>query len=318
MSMMTNGATSDSVLGDLAPQLAAAAASALVVASPDHGMLVVTGADRLTWLNGLVTCELANRKPGDAVYGLAVTQKGRILADVVVVVGDEEVTLVVPATQLEELRASCEKYLIMENAEIVAGAGRVSFVHGPGATSVLAAARAAGGTGGTLDRTGLGGVVVVARADVADAVDVAMEAAVRNAGGLRGDGQAWGALRVARAVPEFGADFTAATYPQEVGLEKSAVSFSKGCYLGQEVICMLEMRGHVKRRLVQMRIEGDAPARGAVVADAAGTTVGEVTSVSMAPGGGGVLALAMVKRPVAEVGGELRVGTTTAKVLAVV
>ena len=72
-------------------------------------------------------------------------------------------------------------------------------------------------------------------------------------------------------------------YPQEAGLERRAVSFDKGCYLGQEVVCMLEMRGRVKRKLVSLEIaSGDAPPKGASVSDASGNVVGEISS-SAAP-----------------------------------
>jgi folate-binding protein YgfZ len=111
-------------------------------------------------------------------------------------------------------------------------------------------------------------------------------------------------------------DFDAATYPQEAGLEKRAISFNKGCYLGQEVVCMLELRGHVKRKLVGLHLGGaSVPARGADVTDAGGESVGAVTSAAAVPGEG-VLALAMVKRTKGEPGAALRVGGTDAVVVA--
>ena len=78
----------------------------------------------------------------------------------------------------------------------------------------------------------------------------------RLTGGVVGDAEGWEALRLERGVPRFGPDFDDKTYPQEASLEKAAVSFDKGCYLGQEVVCMLEMRGHVKRKLVSIVLDG--------------------------------------------------------------
>jgi folate-binding protein YgfZ len=115
-------------------------------------------------------------------------------------------------------------------------------------------------------------------------------------------------------VPIFGAEFDGATYPQEAGLEKTAVSFNKGCYLGQEVVCMLEMRGKVKKRIVPLVLEGDAPARGAAVMHE-GVAVGAVTSAAWSPTLGRAIALAMVKRQLTEPGSELRVGDAVAKVV---
>ena len=101
---------------------------------------------------------------------------------------------------------------------------------------------------------------------------------------MTGDPAGWNALRLECAVPQFGSDFGDTTYPQEANLEKIAVSFDKGCYLGQEVVCMLEMRGHVKRRLVAVVLDGsEPPSRGAVVSDEAGAVAGEVTSAAASP-----------------------------------
>jgi folate-binding protein YgfZ len=299
----------------LEAQLSHAHTHALAIPAPHLGVLVVTGGDRQSWLNGLLTCDLAPLKRGDAAYGLADTQKGRIMADALVLVDDERVLVAVPRSALAEVRASFERYLIMEDAEIATGEDdfAVWLVHGPRSGDVLQAARAAGGLGGTLDRSGLGGALIVA--PVAERARV--EGALAAAGALIGDEAGWESLRVARAIPRFGADFDGSTYPQEAGLEKTAVSFAKGCYLGQEVVCMLEMRGHVKRRLVPIHLDAaDAPAAGAEVADAAGQAVGSVTSAAPSPGRGGVIALAMVKRAHTQAGTAVRVGGTPGTVIA--
>ena len=145
----------------------------------------------------------------------------------------------------------------------------------------------------------------------------ARDRALEAVGGAVGDDRAWEALRLERRVPQFGADFDGTTYPQEAGLEKRAVSFSKGCYLGQEVVCMLEMRGHVKRRLVALRVTADLPPpRGADVTDSSGASVGTVTSAAIVPSTGGPVAMAMVKRAKAEPGDELRVAGSSARVIA--
>ena len=92
-------------------------------------------------------------------------------------------------------------------------------------------------------------------------VEVRLDEVARGVGGALGDDAAWEALRIERAIPRFGVEFDATTYPQEAALEKRAVSFAKGCYLGQEVVCMLEMRGHVKRKLVPLSRVGAIASR---------------------------------------------------------
>jgi folate-binding protein YgfZ len=206
----------------------------------------------------------------------------------------------------------------MEDAEMAPAtdAFEVWTLHGPRSRAALDAAIAAGAVGGLVDATGLGGAIALAPA-VDDARAAAAVRAALEAHAAVGDAAGWEALRLERAVPGFGVDFDDKTYPQEAALEKSAVSFSKGCYLGQEVVCMLEMRGHVKRKLVSLLVDAGepAPAPGAAVTDEAGAAVGEVTSAGASPTLGRPVALAMVKRAAAEAGKRLRVGGAYAEVV---
>ena len=107
----------------------------------------------------------------------------------------------------------------------------------------------------------------------------------------------------------------ATLYPQEASLEKIAVSFDKGCYLGQEVVYMLENRGHVKRKLVPLDVDGDAPlAKGDAVTTPDGAAVGDVKSSVLGPSSGKPVAIAMVKWAQSKPGTELRVGERVARV----
>lgn len=304
---------------DLREQLEAAEKSVLVVPQPWLGVLDVTGGDRQTWLNGLVTCDLAKLKEGEGAYGLAVGKNGRILADLFALVAADHLYVVAPRTTLEPLAASFEHYLVMEDVEVRPAEGDFSIfvAHGPAAEAVVSVAASQGAPAAVVDVSGAPlGVVLVPKSQE-EAVTAALALAARSAGGVIGDDLGWDALRLARFVPRFGVDFDEKTYPQEASLEKRAVSFSKGCYLGQEVVCMLEMRGHVKRKLALLAIDGeDAPARGAKVSDAAGTEQGEITSATWVPTLGATRAIAMVKRAAAEVGTELRVESRVARVVA--
>ena len=290
---------------DIAEQVTWGKTAALAVVAPERCVLEVKGGDRLSWLNGLLTCDLATRQPGDVVHGLAVAQKGKIVTDAVVVVDAERVLLVVQRATVDTLVASFEHHLMMEDAELARSDSAVVFLHGPRALEVLGSAREAGGVGGPFDLTGNGGAIVVASNPAI--VEAIRSAAVRVGGG-EGDEAGWDALRVRSSVARFGVDFDETTYPQEAALETKAVSFQKGCYLGQEVVCMLEMRGHVKRKLVTLAIDGGVtPAPRAIVTDAAGAAVGEVTSLSRLPGDACTAALAMVKYAFIASGTELRV-----------
>ncbi len=256
------------------------------------GTLVVTGADRDTWLNGLVTCDVLKAKPGEALYGLFVSQKGRVITDLLLVKEAERAVLVVPERVRDPLLAHLEHYLIMEDAEVAEGSERVAFAHGPGAAAL-------GGV--TFDPTGLGGALLFG--EVPEGVVV-------------GDLAGWEALRLERGIPAFGVDFDDKTYPQEASLEKRAVSFEKGCYLGQEVVCMLELRGHVKRKLVGFETDASSVARGAVVTDRDGLEIGKVSSAAASPTLARTVGLAMLKLSHTTPGTELRIGGAHAVVRA--
>jgi tRNA-modifying protein YgfZ len=218
-----------------------------------------------------------------------------------------------PRAVLDALRAHLDHYLVMEDAELAVGDFQAWSLHGPRSAGALKASRGAGAIGGALDRTGLGGAFLFAPSERGEDVRAALAAAT-----TVGDTAGWDALRLERAVPRFGVDFDDKTYPQEAGLEKTAISFDKGCYLGQEVVCMLELRGHVKRKLAALVIDADVPpSRGAAVTDGAGAAVGEVTSASGSPTlGGKAVALAMVKRAQAEPGQGVLVGGVRGEVVA--
>jgi folate-binding protein YgfZ len=293
---------------DVKAQVASARSGVLALPELDRATLVVSGGDRVSWLNGLVTCDLVKRAETQAAYGLFVARNGRIIADALIAVDAERVFVSVPRMAVDPLRAHLDHYLVMEDAEVAPRTNALSAVsiHGPRSGDVLVAARAAGGVGGYLDRTGLGGAVVFVPEERAADITATILAVVRDHGGMTGDPAGWEALRLERAVPQFGSDFGDTTYPQEANLEKSAVSFDKGCYLGQEVVCMLEMRGHVKRRLVAVVLDGaQPPSRGAVVSDETGAVAGEVTSAADSPTLGHPLALAMLKRAYTEPGGRV-------------
>jgi folate-binding protein YgfZ len=282
----------------------------------DRAALRIAGTDRVTWFNGVVTCDVAKMKAGDARYGLAVTQKGRILADFYVIYLQDTLIAALPASELESVHQAFEKYLVMEDCELTPQpTSAVWQVVGPSAGLLLETARAKKGAGGLV---GEDMAVIVAEEAAAADVEAALTAALASVGGFLVDEAGREIFRQELAVPRFGLDFDLTTYPQEAGLEKRAVAFDKGCYLGQEVVCMLELRGHVKRKLVSLAVEGaDAPKRGDAVLNSAGEKIGEVTSASVSPTLG-VLALAMVKAAHAEVGTELTVVGAKANVRDVV
>jgi len=239
----------------------------------DLALLLVRGDDARVWLNGQITNDVRNTKPGDAVHALVLNVKGRILADVIVLDrGERGLSMIIPRSEHATLREHLEKYVIMEDVELVLDdAAAVAELHGIGEASLERFPAPWLGEGVSIWTGSIEQLDALARLGDAEAE--------------------LSRIREGRAA--FGVDFGPTTYPQEAGLD-GAVSFQKGCYLGQEVVCMLENRGQLSRKLVRLETER-VVSPGAKVMDGEGADVGAITSAIATPEGRG-LALAYVKR----------------------
>ncbi len=288
-------------------------------------VLHVTGDDASSWLSGQVTNDLRDLAKQRAVYVLAVSVKGRVLSDGWACQRGDTLSLVLPETRVELARDSFEKHIIMEDVELVLDEElRVLTVQGPEAARAVAAV---GRSDEALPvgRLGAPGFDLwVARAELPALKERLVEAA-RAIGGDAVTAEDWAAAHVLSGTPRCGVDFGENTYPQEAGLKGRAVSFNKGCYLGQEVICMLENRGQLARRLVQLESPGPFTLEGELHAfDAEGKRVGDLTSAAVtraddtATDPPRTVALAYLKRPVAEPGKHVRAGDREWVVRAVV
>ena len=281
--------------------------------APDLGTIECRGSEVRSWLNGIVTCDLVPRKIGDGAFGLAVGKTGKILAELYIALLAEDRFLVgARRATIAALIEHFDRHLVMEDVALADASEdhAWSFVHGAGARDLAGAVREAGGAFVPLDFTGAGTCAAIAPAAKKDAVRGAIAARAGDAI-LWASDEDWSAFRVERGVPWFGREFDEHTYAQEAALERFGVSFTKGCYLGQEAVFMLQVRGHVKKRLVQLAIEGaPAIAPGAEIALPDGASVGAITSV--AASSGRTLALGHVKYKHAKPGVAFLVGGTPA------
>lgn len=277
------------------------------------GTIAVSGKDRTSWLNGLVTCDVSKKTSGDAAYGLVVTKAGKIQSELYVLFGEEDLWLGGYASRSAEIAAELDRHLIMEEAELESIADPAPtwlLALGPRAKAAVHAAREAGARAGMSQRGGLPAAIVAAPAAALSATIEAVTASA--APSMIATPQGWERIRVEHGIPEFGIDFDDANYPQEASLERDAVSFDKGCYLGQEAVFMLEKRGHVKKRIVQMLVRGSvAPGDKITLPD--GTEVGKVTSRALRSPGQH-LALGWVKYKQARAETELTIGEARATV----
>lgn len=291
------------ITASLSQQLAAIREGAAARALDALAFIEAHGADRASWLNGLVTQDTRTLAPGAAIYGAAVAVKGRLLADLHVYARPESLLLAIPSERLDALCAHLERFIVMEDVTLSTPSVRAVALVGP------RAARLDGFGCYETERLGCKGIDVI--------VDDRDEAAARSNFAQRVDArelvvvgeEAWEVARVRAGVPRFGVDFDTTNFIQEAAITPKAVSFNKGCYLGQEVVCRLEMRGHVQRHLLRLEVDGLVPAVGdAVQCD--GAQVGVVTSAAPGEGGAGV-AIAMVRY--AAVDGALVLGGQPAR-----
>ena len=298
-------------------EVRAAREAVLAAQLTDRTGILVKGKDRTSWLNGLVTCDLSKVGPDRAAYGLVLEKKGRIQTDFYAVAGRGEASdtlaLAIPRDVRDVLLETLDHYLIMEDAELAAA--ELAFWHLAGAGAAAALEKLAPRFGGMLALPGLEGAVLAAPAEEAEAFRARLETTMTEAGGAIADPATWDALRIERGLPRFGVEFDTTLLPQEAALEKLAVSFDKGCYLGQEVVYMLENRGRPKRKLVRLEGEGEtALGKGDAVTTPDGAVVGDVRSSVIGPESGKPVAIAMVKWAQTTPGTELRVGDRVARV----
>lgn len=251
--------------------------------------LQITGTDAGVFLQGQFTNELRGIVPGGAVYGLWLTIKGKVLADSFVVrgAGENEYWVGSYFSPAATLRDRLEAFVIADDVVIE---DRTAEWRG---LSIVGAAAAA-----WLGKAPTGSVAFPGRRSRSGSVEWLVPAArwddahARVAGLLEIDAAALERLRIEQGIPAVPRDLGQADLPNEAGLETEAISYTKGCYLGQEVMARLKSMGQVRRRLV--RVEGDSGA-GAVPAPlfVGPKQAGELRSAVARPGGGWV-GLAMV------------------------
>ncbi|MEB2311588.1 MAG: folate-binding protein YgfZ [Sorangiineae bacterium] len=294
---------------------AAGSVDTLVVEREGHGTIAVTGPDARAWLNGLVTCELGTLALGAGAWGLLLTKQGKIVTDFEVVVGASALFLSVAEPRRARLLEVLDRHLIMEDVELTDRSDELGWLvlHGARAAEVAReVALAHGAEAGAVDWTGRGGAAMVApRASLSALLESLGARAVRRAS----PGE-WEALRIECGVPEFGKDYDDGDKPHEASLERRAVAWGKGCYLGQEVVYMQDVRGRVRRRVSALALGGASPpARGASVIGPAGAEVGRVTSSAWSERLGQAVALAMMQTSALVPGAALTVDGAAARPL---
>jgi folate-binding protein YgfZ len=276
-----------------------------------RGKLLVTGPDAAEYLQGQLTNDVEALAPGEGHYAALLDRKGHIQADMRVLRLDpERIWIDTEPETAAVTRRHLETYKIGRQVEVEDSGEERAILSLIGPASVAVAAAPSPAPHGTENATVCGVECIVVGTD--DGIDLIAPAA--EAGRLRDGLLAAGAaevdpaaaeiLRIESGRPRFGAEMSTATMPAEAGIVEAAVSFTKGCYIGQEPVARLHHRGRPNRHLRGLRLDGRAEAGDAL--RLGGREVGRVGSFCVSPAHGPI-ALAIVRRE-AEPGAELAVG----------
>jgi folate-binding protein YgfZ len=281
--------------------------------------LLLTGADRRAYLQGLLTNDIDALTPGTGCYAAMLNAQGRMLTDMHVFELGDSVLLTLPASVAPSIREHLDRFIFAEDVavqDVSASLAQIG-VYGPRADAVATVAR------------GRSGAVVVSSDEAAvEGFDVfvdsasapAVREALANAGAVPASEAEVETVRVERGRPRWGAEMDSDTIPLEAGIEDRAISRTKGCYVGQEVIVRVLDRGHgrVARRLVGLTFDPSAPvpAPGAEIASGPSAKVGRITSAVRSPALARPIALGYVHRDFVEPGTPLHAAGVPATVAA--
>ena len=293
---------------------------------PTRGVIGVSGADRVRWLDGMISADVKSLAAGEGAWGLLLTRQGRVVADLHVLARAESFWLELEGVGVAPVLARLQAYVVADDvtladlsagfarfalegpraAEILAGAGGEAIRLGPGAWRELELGGAATSVA-AYGFTGFPAFQVFAPVAAREAV----ARALLSAGAREAGADTLECLRIEAGTPWLGRELDESVLPAEARLD-AAISSSKGCYTGQEVVTRMRSRGRMASLLVGLRFGGGAlPARGASI-EAAGERIGQLTSSVRSPALG-TIGLGFVRVDAAEPGTVVHVAGNEAR-----
>jgi folate-binding protein YgfZ len=307
----------------------AARRRAAFVSRSDRGRIVVSGGDRRSYLQGLLTNDVAALAEGRGCYAAYLTAQGRMIADLYVYELGDVILLTTTGDVKDTVMARLDQFIFGEDVQLgdVTGTFAQIAVVGPAASRAVAAL--IGGDAAALDalpehgnrRVQFAGspAIVTRTTDTGEpGFDVfvesgrvgELEAALGAAKVAPLDASTAEAIRVESGIPAFHRDMDEDTIPLEAGIESRAISLTKGCYVGQEVIIRVLHRGHgrVVRKLVGIVFDGSQVPVPGVPVHAGDREIGRVTSSAMSPALRKPIALGYLHRDFIEPGTPVAVG----------
>lgn len=261
-------------------------------------VLRLTGRDRQSFLQGMVSNDVLSLTPGQGCYAFHLTSKGQVLADALITCLADALLLITEPGWGQALTDSLEHHLVMERVKITTELDLEVFLFGGAVATPL-------GPEGTNTRSD--GLFVQSALGV-----LAMDGAAIPASATQVTADVLEGLRIELGIPRGKADFDTTTLAPETGQAARAIHYKKGCYVGQEVVARIDARGHTNRGLVGFYTEGLAtPGTQVLVGDA---VVGKVTSIAIGPRVGRPIALGYVRNEHREAGTVVQIDGISAVV----
>jgi folate-binding protein YgfZ len=291
-----------------------------------RGLLELTGGERLRWLNGQITADVKALRPGEGTLGAALSAKGHILSDLAVYGLPASVWVELDRDRSETVRTAFDRHIIADDVAVQDASDRYGclLVAGPEARKIVAETagpetaalppwhHAEGSLHGIpariirSPRLALPGYEIVVPAGQGEEAWETLLEIGRPRGLVPVGLAALRCLRIEAGWPWYGIDFDESNLLME-SLTGDCVSFTKGCYIGQEVVIRIEHQGHVNKKLCGLVVSGEVvPQRGAAIL-AGGRTVGSITSAVQSPALNRVIALGYLRKEVWAPGTALQV-----------
>jgi folate-binding protein YgfZ len=288
-----------------------------------RGKIRVSGEDRARLLHAMTTNDVQHLHPGEGCYAFFLNAQGRILGDVNVLCFEDHLLLDTEPETRQKLFEHLDRYIIADDVTLQDQTDQIATIslEGPEAEAVLSklgvtppnapySTTAWGArTVARLSATGSNGFFVFTPID--DVAELTAQLSAAGAVPVQPDGARL--VRIEHGRPRYGEEITERYLVQETGL-LHAVHFSKGCYLGQEIVERVRSRAQIHRILRRLEIRGtEVPAAGAKL-NVGEATAGEIASAAFSPALDEVVALAYVRMPFAEPGTEMSLGDLRARV----
>src|SRR5256714_12489503 len=277
----------------------------------DRLRMRISGPKAAELVTGMVTSDVSALVPGEGQYAAALTPKGKIVADLRILALDDALLIDTSAAAAPGWKEMVRKYInprVAPYHDVTSELGDLG-VFGRSSRFVISRVLdvddkdlAAPPLYGHISRPFADASVIIARVPEIDlegfeifvpatAIDT-LRAAFQSAGIAEGSSDTWEIARIESGRPQWGVDMDESTLPQEANFDElGAISYTKGCYIGQETVARVHFRGHVNRFLRRLRfVTRPAPPKGAELVDETGKVIGEIRSSALSPryGGGGL------------------------------